>query len=543
MVKSVSKSNADSDGFVREDSSLRPNEPNRSNDSFSVCRKLINIDKKDVCFELEVNQNGFKNTAIFTRDDVFSQSSNVINFGIPYFSKKTDWINFISSIEENLPISYCHNTLGFYKINEQLVFKADCAIGIESVYFGNFDVFSKGSYDEWHSGMKKCVMQTLPLQFMLLLGLSAVTIGFLGDSVDGSLLVHIYSDSSKGKTTGSALAISTAGNPSSHTKKNSLQLDYGDTYNYRIASLSGNNGVPMVIDEASMISTRDISGFVYACCNGQSKGRLSSDGSQKEVYHWKTCCISNGEGSLLPHCNNNQGIRARLIEIQFDSITESAKQAEEIKEVINNNYGWANKIYAQYIIDNQEEVINVFEQFAETINQEIASNPLASRLSRKLSVIVTTSYCAKKALKLDFDVNGIKDILLNAINNQQDEESLDLCKRVVEFLVTDTVTHKEHYNLKLSNINYDLFPNNCYGFYNNFLKDKTHTEICYFPNQFKKLLEQGGFTNPAVCLKALQKDGYLVVDNDGHIKIKRRINGVTTRVYVVRFPVEIISRQ
>ena len=63
-----------------------------------------------------------------------------------------------------------------------------------------------------------------------------------------------------------------------------------------------------------------------------------------------------------------------------------------------------------------------------------------------------------------------------------------------------------------------------------------------FPRAIQEILEQGGFTNPAVCLKALQKDGYLIVDNYGHIKIKRRIKGVTTRVYVIRFPVEIISR-
>lgn len=335
--------------------------------------------------------------------------------------------------------------------------------------------------------------------------------GFLGDRVDGSLMVHIYSDSSKGKTTSSALAISTSGNPSGFTKMNSLQLDYGDTYNYRIASLADNYGIPMVIDEASKISTRNISGFVYACCNGQSKGRLSSDGSQKEVYHWKTCCISNGEGSLLPYCNNNQGIRARLIEIQFDSITESAKQAEEIKEVINNNYGWANKIYAQYIIDNQDFVRETFHRFVDEINEQISAGSLASRLSNKLSVIVTTAYCAKEALNLDFDVNGIKYILLNAINNQQEEESLDLCKRVVEFLVTDTVTHKEHYNLKVSNTDYDLFPNNCYGFYNNFSKDKTHTEICYFPEQFKKFLNREALLTPQYALKLFKKMAILLL--------------------------------
>lgn len=541
MLNSVSKSNADSDGFVRGDSSVRPIELNNSKDNFSVCRKLINIDKKDVCLELKVNQNGFKNTGIFTRDDVFSQSSNVINFGIPYFSKKTDWINYISSIEESLSVSYCHNTLGFDKINEQLVFKADSAIGIESVYFGNFDVFGKGSYDEWHNGMKKCVMQTLPLQFMLTLGLSAVTIGFLGDNVDGSLLVHIYSDSSKGKTTGSALAISTAGNPSSHTEKNSLQLDYGDTYNYRIASLSGNYGIPMVIDEASMISTRDISSFVYACCNGQSKGRLSSDGSQKDVYHWKTCCISNGEGSLLPYCNNNQGIRARLIEIQFDSITESAKQAEEIKEIINNNYGWANKKYAEYIIDNQDFVRETFHRFVDEINEQIIAGSLASRLSNKLSVIVTTAYCAKEALNLDFDVEGIKDILFNAISNQQEEDSFDLCERVVEVLVTDTIMHKEHYNLKGDN-NLDFLPSNCYGVYNNRIKNKSYTEICYIPEQFKRLLADNGFTNPKVCLNALLEKGYLVTDKDKHRNVKRTIYGNTIRVYAIHFPTEIMGR-
>lgn len=148
MNISVSNSCVDDEGFFRNENSVEPKFEDTSSSDFSIISKYIDVDNGNVYFEVSVGQRDSKNTNIFTREDLYNQSSKVINFGVPYFDKKPNWVRFVAEKEKNLPLKYCHKSLGFGKYNNKLIFKADTAIGIESTYFGLFDVKSKGSYED-----------------------------------------------------------------------------------------------------------------------------------------------------------------------------------------------------------------------------------------------------------------------------------------------------------------------------------------------------------------------------------------------------------
>lgn len=515
--------------------------------NFKIIKKFLNIDDNTLSYEFEIDVGeGITTRQIFLRNEVYNLSDKLLNSGVDVSDKKI-FLNNFSFEEKKVPISYQHSSLGFSKYNNQLIYKANTAVNIDSTYVGSFDVSSHGSFEGWKNAVTKYAMPTVALQFMLIAGLSAVVMGFLRDAVDGSLLIHVYSDSSKGKTTGCLLAISTAGNPSAATGKQSLQIDWGDTFNYRIASLSNNFGVPIIIDEASKIAEKEISSFIYSCCNGSSKGRLSSNGTPRDVKHWSTCCISNGEQSLLPLCNENQGIRARIIEVNFDTITESADQADKLKQGIFKNYGFANKILAKYIIENEDKVKQEFYKWTSVFREDLKdSSPLIARISKRLSALMTTTVISKEALGLNFDVSEIKNILIKAVNDQNEDESLNIGDRLVEYLTEDYFVNSQRYcNKKTCELNYSL-PANCFGVYRNIQRRmiagevNVDYEVCYFKSKFEELLSMGGFNNKKLCLQELKKKGYLIHDRD-RMTSKRKINGQTMTVYVVDFPREILS--
>lgn len=514
--------------------------------NYTICHKYFNIDTQVVSYDvkIEIAENvTYRRT--FTRQEIYSVSTNVFNSGISIHDRSMFSYVFFSKADD-IPMEYQHSYMGFCVKSGQYLFKANSIIDLPSKYVGPFDLGQKGTFEGWKSVVEQHVMQTLNLQFMLIMGLCSVTVGFLQKIFDGSMLVHIYSDSSKGKTTGSALAISTAGNPSLGSKKRSLQIDWGDTFNYRIASLANNYGIPIVIDEASKINTKDISSFIYACCNGSSKGRLSSDGRQKDVYHWCTCCISNGEQSLLPLCNNNQGIRARLLEFSFDSITESAEQAESIKEGIEQNYGFANMVLARYMINHPKKVYQIYETWRKKFRDEISlQSPLIARLSKRLAMIMSTATVASDALQLKFDINGLLQLLLHAAEVQEEDAPINIGERLVDYLTEDYLIHSDRYTSRNSADDDVSFPKNCYAVFNNVSKRKgalsnVDYEVCYFKSQFEKLLQMGGFNNKKLCLQELAKRGYLCHEADRYTT-KRKVFGQTIPVYVVRFPKDILS--
>lgn len=427
------------------------------------------------------------------------------------------------------------------------MFKAYNAVNFESCYSGIYDIKPKGSLSEWISAVTNYAMPSVPLQFMLVLGLSAVLTGYLKDFLDGSIVCHIYSDSSTGKSTSTMLALSTAGNPEL-TSKNSLMLDWSDTFNSKIASIANNFGVPFALDEASKLSENDISSFLYSLANGKEKSRLKSNGERKNTSTWCSVIISNGEQSLLSsRCNQNSGLRARILEIFFDSLTESAEQADKLREGILSNYGWANTKLAQYLLDNESFAIDEFKHWQQKLKNDFQKFNLKNRnlvrLLKRLSVIMATAVIAEKALKLKFDIEGIENILIKSIIKQNEDIPIELKERLVEYMIEDIASNRSNYLLIKKNKSNDYAEYNFSAIIKEINNKSTGNdeqctaEIQYFPTEFAKLLKKGGFSDLNLCVNELKKMNYLVTES-GHNTVKRRINGANVRVYVVRFPIE-----
>lgn len=512
-----------------------------------LLKKLVNTDDSTQWIRLKITGNGVSNILEMSRYELYNQGRKLYDYGSDLIDNK-EFSLLVSSQEKELSTEYFHTNIGWNVFNEQRIFNAYSCVGLDSTYKGKFDIKPAGSFEVWKETIENYALPQPALSLIVIFGLSAVTMGFLQDDMDGSLFVHIAGASSKGKTTGGMAAISTAGNPNLMAR-NTLFADFGDTTNYLISMLAGNQGLPIVFDELSKAQSKNLTEFVYNVCNGKDKGRLNSNAEQKDTATWCTTVLSTGESSLLARCNNNAGLLVRVLEFCPDEITASAEQAESLKDGIIHNYGWANTILADYYLDNQEIVKEKFIEYREILKNDIPiSNELVNRLIKKLAAVMTTAYFAKIALEIDFDLKAIEELLIESVVRQNEERPFEQSKLLVDCLISDlTINPNKYFELKQRKPLNDLFGQNIRGFIREIKPisvgdEQCSVELIYPTANFEYLLKQFGFTNKLKELKALDEKGFIKKENK-HYSVRRKIAGRKIQTYVLTLPESLLSNR
>ena len=125
-----------------------------------------------------------------------------------------------------------------------------------------YDLTPKGTFDNWFNMYIDEVKGHLLLELAVIFGISALVTSFLKHKHEIEFAGIIFSftgQSSTGKSTAAALAVSVAGNP---TKGNeTLFRSWNATRNALEGYLSNNFGIPIVFDELSSATFKDTTGY------------------------------------------------------------------------------------------------------------------------------------------------------------------------------------------------------------------------------------------------------------------------------------------
>ena len=120
-------------------------------------------------------------------------------------------VEYLSQQESKVKIRKIHKELGFVKGKNS--FRLYESIPPLSTYDGELDIEPKGSYKKWLALYEKHIRDSVELQFMIVVALSSAVVGIIGMDISiENPIVHIYGDSSTGKTTAVQLALSCWGN-------------------------------------------------------------------------------------------------------------------------------------------------------------------------------------------------------------------------------------------------------------------------------------------------------------------------------------------
>lgn len=496
-----------------------------------------NIDKNHVKFKMTTDYMDEKIEMELPREDAVqrkgmlklaSQGANVNELNAKFH------IMALEYQEKNITkVNKVHSEIGFSEYDGKEIFKLYKAINEDSTYKGNLDIKPKGTLEEYLKDVKKNVAPYASMSLALALGTSSAVVAKLNrlDVDINTLFTHIVAESSKGKSTATMLAISVWGNPK--VGAGGLYNTWNATENALITSLSGNYGVAYALDELSMTKIENATSLIYNLVGGKDKVRLTKNIEMRESGTWITTLISNGEASILSKANSNTGIDMRVMELEGITWTQDAEHSEEVKRLATRNYGVFGHSFAERLIKfSSDKLVQLFKSERQNFINKIAEKGVTDnkieRTSYKYAVVLLTARLINSGYEeygIKLDIDGIREILIRTEIESINKRGLE--KKAEDWLLQQVEANASKFRSgNENNQNVDYWGTR---------KELSNgeIEIAILRDKFNEIMKRGKFEDPKVVLKQLKEEGKLDYEN-GRLTRKRKINAITTEVYVIR---------
>ena len=430
-------------------------------------------------------------------------------------------------------VNNTHSELGFAKYKEKEIFKLYKAINEDSSYVGALDLKPKGNLGNYLDDLREHVVPYKNISLAFALGVSSSIVAKLNMHYKdiNTLLVHLFAESTKGKSTAAMLAISVWGNP--NLSGGGLYNTWNSTENALSTSLAGNYGIAYALDELSMSKIEDTTSLIYNLVGGKDKARLTKDIELRAAATWTTSIISTGEVSLLSKAKNNTGLDIRVLELGGIVWTEDANHSDQVKALVNRNYGVFGADFVKRLIEfPADRLKEIFEEereiFIQKVKEKNIHDDMLSRTSSKYAIVTLTIRLINSRYKdrgIILDIEGIRELLvdteINSINRRGIKRKAE--DWLIQYIESNASKFKSG---KETNTNVDYLgtrkelPNG-------------ELEVAILTNKFEEIMRKGKFEDTKVVLEQLKKEGKLEYEA-GRLTRKRKVNAIQTPVYVIR---------
>ena len=430
-------------------------------------------------------------------------------------------------------VNNTHSELGFAKYKEKEIFKLYKAINEDSSYVGALDLKPKGNLGNYLDDLREHVVPYKNISLAFALGVSSSIVAKLNMHYKdiNTLLVHLFAESTKGKSTAAMLAISVWGNP--NLSGGGLYNTWNSTENALSTSLAGNYGIAYALDELSMSKIEDTTSLIYNLVGGKDKARLTKDIELRAAATWTTSIISTGEVSLLSKAKNNTGLDIRVLELGGIVWTEDANHSDQVKALVNRNYGVFGADFVKRLIEfPADRLKEIFEEereiFIQKVKEKNIQDDMLSRTSCKYAIVTLTIRLINSRYKdrgIILDIEGIRELLvdteINSINRRGIKRKAE--DWLIQYIESNASKFKSG---KETNTNVDYWgtrkelPNG-------------ELEVAILTNKFEEIMRKGKFEDTKVVLEQLKKEGKLEYEA-GRLTRKRKVNDIQTPVYVIR---------
>ena len=372
--------------------------------------------------------------------------------------------------------------------------------------YGNDNLKPKGDLATWVNMVTQHVVGHAPLETILAAGFSSAILGYLYhlyDDVD-SLVLHMASNSTEGKTTGALLGVSVFGVPSQ--KKKGLGKSWNGTTNSLINMLGGNFGIPLVFDELSMNNAASLTDVLYVLASGQERARLTDTIQQRKQGKWALVILSTGEQSIFERTNHNVGLTVRAFEFSNVKWTKSAKHADEIREVIQDHYGHPGEAFVQYLFNQGLGIIDqTWMKWQERCADVLPDTPFRTRIAKKYAILLTAAELANQALGLTLRLDAILDFLV-----QQEEfisKQRDIGLRAWTQIVQQIIQHQAKFRI-------EGIYSNPLDFWGKMFQQGEYTEVAFLKHVLEQKLRELRFDDPKVVIRDWKEKKWLVAESD-----------------------------
>ncbi|QDX04601.1 cassette chromosome replicative helicase [Staphylococcus saprophyticus] len=423
----------------------------------------------------------------------------------------------LQSMRQSLPLSKLYTGVGVLQSDDE-----GMVISLDKPYFSKeieqsqaneiicetqYDLQPKGTFKGWWEMYLKQVKGNLLLELAVVFAASSLVTAFLKTRHEVEFAGTIFSfmgNSSTGKSTAAALAVSIAGNPTKGS--NTLFRSWNGTRNALEGYLSSNYGLPIVLDELSAATFKDTTGLLYSLAEGQGRQRSNIDGNVKALKNWGTSVISTAEHSVLNNSARNDGLNVRTIEIS-EAFTTSADNADAIKRATSVNYGHIMPLVAEYLLKREDEVIKWFhaehDWFKKQLKNETSNTGI--RMFKRYAVIATSARIFERVIAVPIDIDAVREYLVSYHLDSVSERSLaeKAIEVIVQFVAQNRGKFSEDTKLSTMIENYGLIE----------LKED-HIQVKMLKNVFKNMLNENQFQDVNIVIDALRDKGYIHSDRN-----------------------------
>lgn len=477
------------------------------------------IEERSVKLVLEYYyQNQLQTIPILRKQLQKSKLSELVEFGLDITDSNVVTIQqFLRLQEDYAEYKNSHKQLGWAVFEEQEVFKHHTLIGsnAESNYNGPLAVKPQGSFDAWEKTIKSEVLSSIPLTFALVAGFASPVIAWIAKDFDLEvLLIHIFGDSTMGKTTAARVFVSPFGSPT--TKEGGILFKWNGTANGIIGQLVNNMGVPIAIDEASMNKMKDFTEMIYVLAEGLEKARMTKELKNRERRRWSGVLFSTAEHALMDKTNHNSGLQVRISELGNIRWTHSKEHADRIKYGLMENYGHAGVEFVDYIKKlGKDEVIKKWRKWQQKCMVSMTeTDNLSDRIADKLALLLMAGELVQECFGWEMDLVGVQNLLIEQDQKKVGQRTVgdEAYRKFTEFVVQ----HRGKFATK------DRSEKG-YEYLGRVSVKNSKVEVEILPGIFRQKMTELGFENVDVILEGWRDKKYL--DNDAN-KFTRKRSGV-----------------
>lgn len=196
----------------------------------------------------------------------------------------------------------------------------------------------QGDAQTWRDAMIRYVLPNPVPSLVMAASVAGLLRHWCPDSEN--FILHLYSESSSGKSTALAAGASLWGNPARLIDR------WRSTDNGLEGRALARDHMSMFLDEAGQAPNEDVlKNAVYMIGNGGEKMRATRDGSERRVRKFHLVALSNGEEALLKGSRHaGQEVRAldlptHITGVFWDNSINSAEEAEAFAKLLTQHHG------------------------------------------------------------------------------------------------------------------------------------------------------------------------------------------------------------
>lgn len=316
------------------------------------------------------------------------------------------WLSDLEHVNERrIPRTTCVSTCGWHTLDDAPVFVAPGLIDADSQLL--FDdrvgkatvsgLGTKGDAGTHLAALQGIVEQSSAAAVTVFAALAAPILAKLDAP---NFAVHLFGDSSRGKSTMLRAGASIFGNPFDHNwvaswNSTSVGLEV------RASILSD---LPFAVDEAGVAEDRARTAAVYMLVNGVGRARGQKDGGLRSMLGWRTTVLSTGERELVPD-DANTGAQIRVLQCPVDGIGAwGAPEIEAFNATVGAHYGWVGAAWLEAIGELSDSEWQVLRESSRKLASEIAArgdgSGIRARQAAYVAVLMVTERLAHQLLGL-----------------------------------------------------------------------------------------------------------------------------------------------